>query len=354
MKKMKAFLKHSTVIDLRSDTVTKPSKAMRDAIFNAEVGDDVLGDDPTVKRLEMVVADLLGKENALFVPSGTMANQVALRCLTQPGDEVILEKGSHIFNYEAGSASALSGLQLLPLIGKRGFITKEQIEAEIRVEDVHNPRTRVIALENTHNRAGGTIFPADEIERISKLAKKNKLKMHLDGARLWNAVIATGTPLHKWAKYFDSVSVCLSKGLGAPIGSVIAGDEKFIIRARKIRKMYGGGMRQVGIIASAGIYAIENNFNRLIEDHRNTKLLAQRLSEIRGIKVDLESVQTNIVVLDVSESGKDVSLALKELKEKEVLVVPFGKTKLRAVCHLDVSREGILLALEKFKKVFEG
>ncbi len=349
---MKDFKKHSSVIDLRSDTVTKPSDAMREAIFRAEVGDDVFGDDPTVIKLEMIVADLLGKENALFVPSGTMANQVALRSLTQPGDEVILEKDSHIFNYEAGSASALSGLQLLPIKGRRGVIKRDQIEVEIREEDVHHPRSKVISLENTHNRAGGTIFPLDEIEAIFNLAEENNLRMHLDGARLWNAVIATGTPLHKWGKFFDSVSLSLSKGLGAPIGSVIAGDSELIKKARKMRKMYGGGMRQVGIIASAGIYAIENNFNRLVEDHRNAKLLAERLSQIKGIKIDLESVQTNIVVLDISESRKDVPRVLKELKQKGVLVVPFGKTKIRAVCHLDVTREDILLALEKFREVF--
>jgi len=327
---------------------------MREVIFKAEVGDDVFGDDPTVKRLEMITADLLGKEDALFVPSGTMANQVALRSLTQPGDEVILEKDSHIFNYEAGSASAFSGLQLLPITGKMGIITKEQIEEEIRVEDVHHPRSKVIVLENTHNRAGGTVFPLEEIERISKFAKEKNLRMHLDGARLWNAVIATGTPLHKWGKYFDSISVCLSKGLGAPIGSLVAGDEKFIIRARKIRKMYGGGMRQVGIVASAGIYAIENNFNRLIDDHRNAKILAEELSKIKGIQIDLKTVQTNIVVFDVSESGKSVPQVIEELKEKGVLVVPFGKTKLRAVCHLDVSMEDVVLALKRFREVFEG
>lgn len=349
---MRNYPEHSSVIDLRSDTVTKPSLAMREAIFKAAVGDDVFGDDPTVIKLEMIIADLLGKEYALFVPSGTMANQIALRSLTQPGDEVILEKDSHIFNYEAGSASALSGLQLLPIKGKRGVITKEQIEAEIRPEDIHHPRSKIISLENTHNRAGGTIFPLDEIKRIFKLAKENNLKLYLDGARLWNAVIATGIPLHKWAKNFHSVSVCLSKGLGAPIGSVLAGDEEFIKKARRIRKMYGGGMRQVGIIASAGIYAVENNFNRLIEDHRNAKLLAERLSELKGIKIDLESVHTNIVVLDISESGKDVPSVIKELKERGVLVVPFGKTKIRIVCHLDVNRNDILRALEKFKEVF--
>jgi len=338
-------------IDLRSDTVTKPSPAMREAIFKAEVGDDVFEDDPTVKKLEMIVADLLGKENALFVASGTMANQVCLRTLTQPGDEIILEEESHIFNYEVGSASALSGLQLYPVKGIRGVITAEQIEEKIRPDDVHIPPTRVIVLENTHNRAGGTVFPLDEIARIAKVALKHAVKMHLDGARLWNAVMATGTPLHVWAKPFDSVSVCLSKGLGAPIGSVIAGTDRFIRKARRMRKMYGGGMRQVGIIAAAGIYAIENNFNRLVDDHRNAKLLAERLGEMEGLKIDLEGVQTNIVVIDIKETKKTVEQLLSDLKEERILLVPFGRTKIRAVTHLDVKRADILEAVEKFKKV---
>lgn len=340
-------------IDLRSDTVTKPSPAMREAIFKAEVGDDVFEDDPTVKKLEMIVADLLGKENALFVASGTMANQVCLRTLTQPGDEVILEEESHIFNYEVGSASALSGLQLYPLKGSRGVITAEKIEERIRPDDIHIPRTRVIVLENTHNRAGGTVFPLDEIAKIAKLALKHEIRMHLDGARLWNAVMATGTPLHTWTKPFDSVSVCLSKGLGAPIGSVIAGSEQFIKKARRVRKMYGGGMRQVGIIAAAGIYAIENNFNRLIEDHRNAKLLAERLKDLEGLRIDLESVQTNIVVIDIQETKKAVEQLLSDLKDEGVLLVPFGKNKIRGVTHLDVKRDDILEAVEKFKKILQ-
>lgn len=339
-------------IDLRSDTVTKPSPGMREAIFRAEVGDDVFGDDPTVIKLENIVADLLGKPKALFVPSGTMANQLCLRSQTEPGDEVILEKNSHIFNYEVGSASALSGLQLHPIKGVRGVMTKEQIEEEIRPDDIHIPKTALICLENTHNRAGGTIFPLEEIEKIYELAKRNNIKMHLDGARLWNAVIATLIPLHKWARYFDSVSVCLSKGLGAPIGSVIAGTEDFIKKARRNRKMYGGGMRQVGIVAAAGIYAIENNFNRIAEDHRNARLLAERLSQIEGIQIETESVQTNIVVINIEKSKKDVSQVIEQLKSKGVLVVSFGKNKMRAVAHLDVSRNDILEAVEKFREVF--
>jgi threonine aldolase len=341
-------------IDLRSDTVTKPSKAMRQAIAEAEVGDDVFEDDPTVKRLEDMVAELLGKEKTLFVPSGTMANEVAIKSHTKPGDEVILEEDSHIYNYEVGAPSVLCGVQLHAIKGTRGVLTIQQIFDHIRPEDIHIPPTTLICLENTHNRAGGTIYPLEEIKKIREATKPLGIKIHLDGARLWNATIATGIPLDEYAKHFDSVSVCLSKGLGAPIGSVISGSSDFIQIARRNRKMFGGGMRQVGIIASAGIYAIENNFNRLVEDHRNARALALGLSKIPKLSVDLESVQTNIVVIDIKESGIRLGEVLEKLKEKGVLAVPFGKTKIRCVTHLDVNRDDIYKALEVFKQVFEN
>jgi threonine aldolase len=340
------------IIDLRSDTVTKPSKAMRQAIAEAEVGDDVFEDDPTVKKLEEMVAELLGKEKALFVPSGTMANEVAIKSWTEPGDEVVLEVDSHIYNYEVGAPSVLCGVQLHTLKGARGVLTTQQILDHVRPQDIHIPPTTLVCLENTHNRAGGTIYPIDEIKRIREATKPLGVKMHLDGARLWNATIATGIPLDKYASYFDSVSVCLSKGLGAPIGSVISGSSDFIHIARRNRKMFGGGMRQVGIIAAAGIYAIENNFNRLMEDHRNAKALAQRLSEIPKVSVDLESVQTNIVVIDIKESGMEVNDLLEKLKEKGVLAVPFGRNQIRCVTHLDVNRDDVYQALEVFQQIF--
>jgi threonine aldolase len=339
-------------IDLRSDTVTKPSKAMRQAIAEAEVGDDVFEDDPTVKKLEEMTAELLGKEKALFVPSGTMANEVAMKSWTKPGDEVILEEDSHIYNYEVGAPSVLCGVQLHTLKGKRGVLTAQHILDHIRPRDIHIAPTTLICLENTHNRAGGTIYPLEEIKKIRKASKSLGIKMHLDGARLWNATIATGIPLDEYARHFDSVSVCLSKGLGAPIGSVITGSSDFILIARRNRKMFGGGMRQVGIIAAAGIYAMENNFNRLVEDHRNAKALAQGLSKIPGIFVDLESVQTNIVVIDIKEGGMEVADALNKLRGRGVLAVPFGKTQIRCVTHLDVDRDDIYRALEVFKQVF--
>jgi threonine aldolase len=342
------------IIDLRSDTVTKPSPAMRQAIAQAEVGDDVFEDDPTVNRLEEMVAEILGKERALFVPSGTMANEVAIKSWTKPGDEVVLEADSHIYNYEVGAPSVLCGVQLHTLEGKRGVLTVGQILDQVRPPDIHIPSTALICLENTHNRAGGTIYPIDEIKRIREATKPLGIKMHLDGARLWNATIATGIPLDRYAGYFDSVSVCLSKGLGAPIGSLVCGNADFIKLARRNRKMFGGGMRQVGIIAAAGIYAIENNFNRLIDDHRNAKALAQGLSEIPKISVDLESVQTNIVVIDITESRMEVGEVLKKLKEQGVLAVPFGRNKIRCVTHLDVDRGDVNKAIEVFKEVFEN
>lgn len=340
-------------IDLRSDTVTKPSPGMRKAIFEAEVGDDVLGDDPTVKRLEQMVSNLLGKEEAVFVPSGTMGNQVCLRSLTLPGDEVILDINSHIYNYEVGAPSALSGLQLHPLKGEKGILSAEQITETIRPDNIHHPPTALIVIENTHNRAGGTIYPIGEIQKIHKIAQEHKIKMHLDGARLWNASVATGIPMNEYAKYFDSISVCLSKGLGAPIGSVVSGNSEFIKKARKSRKMFGGGLRQVGIIAAAGIYAIKNNVKRLAEDHRNARILAEGLSKLKGIYIDMKTVQTNMVILEIKDRTKDSLWLVEKLKEKDILTLPFGKNKMRLVTHLDVNEEDILKAIEVFEDIFK-
>lgn len=340
-------------IDLRSDTVTRPSKEMRKAIAEAEVGDDVFGDDPTVIKLEEMVAFLLGKQKALYVPSGTMGNQVCLRSLTCPGDEVILEVNSHIYNYEVGAPAALSGLQLHPIRGERGIMKAEQILDEIRPDNIHHPQTALIVIENTHNRAGGTIYSLEVIQKISEVARKCNVKMHLDGARLWNASIATGIPLNMFASYFDSVSVCLSKGLGAPIGSIVAGSTEFIKKARKNRKLFGGGMRQVGIIAAAGMYAIEHNVNRLAEDHKNARILAEGLSKISGIYIDMETVQTNMVILEIKEQGKDAEWLVERLKENGILSIPFGKRKMRLVTHLDVNTEDMHQTIEVFKRVFE-
>lgn len=340
------------LIDLRSDTVTKPSPEMRQAMYDAEVGDDVFEDDPTVQKLEEKVAALFGREASLFVPSGTMGNQVALRTWARPGDELLLEEGAHIFNYEVGGAAALTGLVLHPLPGRNGVLSAEQIEAALRPENIHHPRTRLVSLENTHNRAGGTIYPLTEIQKIRELAQTHGLKMHLDGARIWNAAVAVGVPLSLYGSLFDSVMTCLSKGLGAPIGSVVIGDRDYIAEARRQRKMLGGGMRQVGILAAAGIYAIDNNFPRLAQDHEHAKFFARALAEIPGLKVDLATVETNIVVIDISPSGLAVSEAVLKLKAEGVLVVPFGAQRIRAVAHLDATREDFETALSVFRRLF--
>lgn len=333
------------IIDLRSDTVTKPSEEMRKAMFEAEVGDDVFKEDPTVNELEEYAADLLGYEAALFVPSGVMGNQICLNVHTNPGDEVICDRESHIVHYESGSPAALSGIQLMLIDGENGIIKAEEIEAAVRPpEAYYMPRTKLIEIENTHNRAGGVIQPLEEIKRIKKVAKKYKLKMHLDGARLWNAHVATGIELKEYTRYFDSVSCCLSKGLGAPIGSVIAGSKKFIIEAYRVRKRWGGGMRQVGILAAAGLYALKNNIERLNEDHEKAKQLGRGLNEIKGIEVDLNSVQTNIIMFKVKK--KKVNALLNKLGEKGVLMIPGGADKIRAVTHMDVSFADIYKALE--------
>lgn len=341
-------------IDLRSDTVTRPSEAMRQAMATAEVGDDVFNDDPTVIRLEKMVADLFGREAALFVPSGTMGNQVCLKTISQPGDEIICEEGAHIFNYEVATAAAFSGLLFHVLRGVRGVMTAAEIRPMIRSDDIHSPRTRIITLENTHNRAGGTIFPLEEMEAIHLLAEERRLMVHLDGARIWNAHVVSGVPLAEYARLVDTLSVCLSKGLGAPIGSMVIGDQDFILEARRTRKMFGGAMRQVGIIAAAGIYAIEHNIARLTEDHDNAWYLAEAISEIDGIYVDLDSVQTNIVIMDIAQSGQQVSEVLGAFRQKGLLAVAFGPTKIRCVTHLDVTHDDCVDTIKIFKEVFES
>src|SRR3990172_3068036 len=304
------------IIDLRSDTVTKPSPGMRRAMADAVVGDDVFEDDPTVQRLEEMVAGLLGKKKGLFVPSGTMGNEICLKVLTRPGEEVIAEAGSHIYKNEVAAASAISGVQVHIIQGDKGVFTSQQIEAELPVPDVHHPNVTVIAIENTHTTAGGTVFPIAEVRKIKKLADKYKIKMHLDGARLWNACIATGLKPSDYAQNFDTVTVCLSKGLGAPIGSVIASSEDMIFEARRVRKRLGGGMRQVGGIAAAGIYALKKNYRRIKEDHDNARWLAEQLIEIKGSEIDMETVQTNLVVFDIKGTGQKVADVVQALKRQ--------------------------------------
>jgi len=339
------------MIDLRSDTVTKPSVEMRKAMYDAEVGDDVFKEDPTVNKLEEYAAALLGKEAALFVSSGVMGNQLCLNVLTQPGDEVICEKDCHIFNYESGSPAKLSGIQLHPIEGSKGVITAEQVEPLIRPESAYYmPHTRVIEIENTHNRAGGTIIPIDVIKNLKSLADKYNLFFHLDGARIWNASVATGILVKEYASYFDSVSCCLSKGLGAPVGSIIAGTKDFIREAYRVRKSWGGGMRQVGILAAAGLYALQNNFERLVEDHEKAKFLADRIYANSNLEIDMSSVQTNILLFKPLKLTVDEGIKL--CKEKGLLL-SVGKIDLiRAITHFDVSMDEIRKAAIIIAEVF--
>ncbi len=336
-------------IDLRSDTVTKPSQAMREAMASAEVGDDVYGEDPTVNRLQEMVASMLGKEAALFVPSGVMANQIALKVHTQPGDEVITESGAHIFNYETGAAAFISNVQIHPIEGKRGVITADQIPAAVRSPVYYNPKTRLICLENTHNRAGGTIYPIEEIKKVSTLARSSEISMHLDGARLWNAWMATGIHPKEYGQWFDSVSVCFSKGLGAPVGSALAGTKNFVDGARKVRKILGGGMRQAGILAAAGIYAMQNNVERLREDHAKARFFAEQLNSLPGFAIDMESVQTNIVIIDIAKTGKTPGQITAILRALHVLLSEMTHTTIRAVMHLGVSKDEVARAVEIIK-----
>jgi threonine aldolase len=338
-------------IDLRSDTVTKPTPAMRKAMAEAEVGDDVFGEDPTVNALQEKVARILGKESAIFVPSGTMANQLAIKSHTQPGDEVIIEATSHPYNFEGGAAAALSGIQFYCLKGVRGILDVSQIEEAIRPEDHHFPVTRLICLENTHNRGGGSVYPIEKMAAIHRLAKSKDLQLHLDGARLWNASIAKGIDPKEYAQWADSVSVCLSKGLGAPIGSLVAGSKTFIDRVHRFRKMFGGGMRQVGIIAAAGIYALDHHIERLKKDHENAKRLALGLQKFKGLSIDPEHVETNIVILDVVNPIMIASQVTEAMKKERVLIHIFGRTQIRLVTHLGVSGEDIEMALGAFEKV---
>lgn len=336
-------------IDLRSDTVTKPTPAMRQAMAEAEVGDDILGDDPTVKELERCTADLLGKDAAVFVPSGTMANQLAIRCQTQPGDEMLLDANAHIYWYEAGASAALSGVICRTLPGDRGIFSSADVRAALRPIDVHFPPTRLLAIENTHNRGGGAIWPLEQIREVCSFAGEAGIHCHLDGARLWNASAATGIPESEYAKDFDSVSVCFSKGLGAPVGSVLAGSAELVGRARRFRKQFGGGMRQVGIIAAGGLHALLHHRKRLADDHANAKRLASGLGGIPGIRVNSDTIDTNMVYFDI-ENRSAAQLA-ELLKEMNILVLPTGEYTIRAVTSLAVDGDDILKAIDAVRAV---
>lgn len=327
------------MIDLRSDTVTRPTRGMRRAMAEAEVGDDVFGEDPTVNRLEEYVAELLGKEAAIYAPSGTMTNQIGVYVNTGRGDEVLMHEQAHIFNYEAGAPALISGVQIRPLPGERGTIDPETLRAAIRPENVHFPRPRLLCLENTHNVAGGKVFPLRDFAAVAGAAREQGLRVHLDGARLFNAAVATGIPAREWCEYADTISVCSSKGLGAPVGSLLAGDEATIGEARRARKAFGGGMRQAGIIAAAALYAFEHHRGRLAEDHRRANELAEGLAEA-GYTV--EPPETNIVLV---EAERPVEL-LETLGREGVLATPGGPGKVRLCTHLDVDDTDIELTIK--------
>src|ERR1700743_1466473 len=284
-------------IDLRSDTVTRPTPAMLDAMFSAQVGDDVFGEDPSINALEAMAARLFGMEAALYCPSGTMSNQIAIKCHTQPGDEVICEKSAHVYIYEGGGIAFNSGSQVRALDGDRGRITAEQVSMAINPDDVHKARTSLVALENTCNRGGGSCYDLEEIKKIRQICADNQLKFHLDGARLFNALVATGRTAAEYGRLFDSISVCLNKGMGCPIGSILLGPATFIKQARRIRKVFGGGMRQAGFMAAAGIYALENNIDRLKMDHDHTKQIAATLAK-KDFIGEIMPVETNIVLFE--------------------------------------------------------
>ena len=333
------------LVDLRSDTVTRPSPGMREAMARAEVGDDVYGEDPTVNRLQERVAELLGVEAALLVPSGSMANQVALKVHTQPGDDVLLGEGAHTWLYESGAAGAVSGVQLT-LVGTGGTFTAAQARAAWKADNHHCAPTRLVILENTHNRGGGRIWPEADVREVLAFAREKGLGAHLDGARLWNVAAATGRPERDVAAGFDSVSVCLSKGLGAPVGSLVCGTKDFVHRAHRVRKMLGGGMRQAGILAAAGLWALDHNLARLGEDHANARTLARRLAESEKVRIDLPGVQSNIVIADLAESAAAAEELVARARAQGVLLGAIGPRRIRLVTHLDVDRAGCERAAE--------
>jgi threonine aldolase len=342
------------MIDLRSDTVTKPTDEMRKAMARAEVGDDVYGEDPTVNRLQDMAATMLGKRFALFVPSGTMANQLAIRSHTQPGQEIIVESKSHVVRYEQGAAGALAGVQLHWVTGERGIMTVEQVEAAIRPNDAHSITTALICIENTHNAGGGTIYPLSTIEKIRALAVRHGIPMHLDGARLFNAVAATTLPPTVYAQHFETVSLCLSKGLGAPVGSLlISNDQRLMDRARRFRRMYGGAMRQAGILAAAGIYALERHVARLKTDHEHAKKLARQLQHISAIQIAPQHVETNIVIFDIVDEHRSPAELVAALKEHGVLINAVGGQSYRAVTHLHITDKQIDEAADVFANVLK-
>ena len=341
------------MVDLRSDTVTKPTDEMRQLIATAKVGDDVLGDDPTIIALQNMISELLDKEAALFVPSGTMSNAIAIRTHTKPGDEIITESTSHIYIYEGGGYAALSGCSVALVPGKLGIMTPEDVEKAIRKSDGslgHFPNGSLVCVENTSNRGGGTCYSQENLDAIAKVAHENDCAVHMDGARLFNAAIATGTIPARIVRDYDSISISLSKGLGSPVGSLLVGSSEFIAQAHRWRKMFGGGMRQAGVIAAAGIYALEHNISRLDDEHKRANKLASAINEMEMFSVNIEGVQTNMVYIEII-GDLNANQVVEKLAAHDVHVLALGDNLLRAVTHIHITDEDINKSINAFKTI---
>lgn len=337
------------IIDFRSDTVTKPTQGMLEAMFKAKVGDDVFGEDPSINELEAMAAAMFGMEAAIFCPSGTMTNQIAIKCHTQPGDEVICDESSHIYQYEGGGIAFNSAASVKLLAGNRGRITAEQVAAAIQPDDPHRAHTSLVSLENTSNRGGGSCYDFEEIKKISTLCKEKGLSFHLDGARLWNAMIAKSESPKQYGEAFDSISICLSKSLGCPVGSLLLGKKEFIKKARRIRKVFGGGMRQAGFLAAAGIYSLQNNIDRLAEDHEHAAQIAAVIARKQFVKFVLP-VETNIIIFELDESITAPGLVAK-LKEHNILGYAISPNRVRLVLHLDINPGMVKKTIEVFNQL---
>ena len=340
------------MIDLRSDTLTKPSEAMRARMAAAPVGDDVYGEDPTVNALEAAAAGLFGMEAALFVPSGTMANQIAVKTHTVPGDEIIVGRDSHVFLSEAGAAAVISSVSMNLISSEKGLVCPGDVTAALRSPDIHHPHTRLVWIENTHNRGGSTVYPLSLVGKIAQVAHGAGLSLHMDGARIFNASVASGTPVADYAAHCDTLTFCLSKGLGCPVGSMVAGSQSVITQARRWRKALGGGMRQAGIIAAAGLFALEHNIDRLAEDHANARLIAEILSGHPMASIDPAQVETNLAMLGLDERIKPSEL-VERARAEGVLFLEFGPQRVRLATHLDISRDDALRAAEVIGKILD-